>query len=534
MVGATWTAPAWSRRRLLATGAGAGGALLAGPPGDGGGRAAAQGGDGGPPLGPPEAFSFERLVEQARELAGQPFEPRPQGPAWLAEIPSEAQRAIRVRPERAVRLGAAPFQLRPVHLGAYHREPVRIHVVQDATARELLYDPAMFDLGGVEVAEPLGPETGFAGFRIFHPLEPGGAFDELLVFLGASYFRAVARGTRYGVSARGLALETGLGRPEEFPAFTKFWLFESGDPMGPLTICALLESRSVAGACRFVVTPRDTSAMQVDASLFFRADVQQVGIAPVNSMFSFGPNDRAGVDDHRGRVHNSGGLSVYRATGEVLWRPLVNPGELRVGAFGEENPRGFGLLQRDRDLADYRDLDARFDQRPNLWVEPRGAWGKGSVRLIEIPTPDETHDNIVAFWTPEDPVRAGSELRLSYGLTWSLASPLGTGLAPVLSTAVGRGGRPGDPDRPANLRRVAIDFGPGSGQAPGTPAPEVALDCRDAECGPAVLQPNPATGGWRVLFDARTSGGNAAELRCFLTQGGRAISETWLYRLDRS
>ncbi|HEX8375687.1 MAG TPA: glucan biosynthesis protein, partial [Geminicoccaceae bacterium] len=452
---------------------------------------------------------------------------------WLGDLTPEAQRAVKVLPERAIRLGpTTPFQLRPVHLGGFHREPVRLHLVQDATAREILYDPAMFDFGDAKPPEPPGPETGFAGFRLFFPLGPEGGYDELLTFLGASYFRAVVRGARFGISGRGLALETGLGRPEEFPAFTRFWFVQPADRLDPLTVCALLESRSVAGAYRFIVTPRENTVMQVDASLFFRADVQQVGIAPLTSMFYLGPNDRVGTDDYRERVHDSDGLSVWRGGGEVVWRPLVNPGELRMSVFGDENPRGFGLLQRDRGVLAYDDLDARFDLRPNLWVEPKGAWGKGSVRLIEVPTPDETHDNIVAFWTPEAPARAGGELRLSYGLVWSFGPPLQTGLAPVLTTAIGRGGRPGDPNRPEGARRVAIDFAPGFGQGPGTQPPEVSLECRNGDCTPAVLQPNPGTEGWRVTFDAAT--GEGTELRCVLTQAGRPISETWLYRLDKT
>ena len=291
---------------------------------------------------------------------------------------------------------------------------------------------------------------------------------------------------------------------------------QPADPSDPLTICALLDSRSVAGAYRFVVVPRDQTVMQVDASLFFRNDVQQVGIAPVNSMFYFGPDDRVGVDDYRERVQNSGDLSVWRGNGEVLLRPLVNPTELRISVFGYENPRGFGCLQRHRNVMDYRDLDNRWDLRPNLWVEPKGAWGKGSVRLIEVPTPDETHD-IVAFWTPDEPVRGKSELRLAYALTWVLELPLQTGLAQVVETSVGarrqggRGPAAGPAPRRDRLRagaRPERQHARTRGQA----------RARTAPARNPLLQPNPGTGGWRVGFDYRL--GNVAELRCLLQQGG--------------
>lgn len=488
----------------------------------------------GPPplLGEPEPFSFERLIGQAREMAAQPFQPRPPVPGWLGELPIERWRGIEALPDRLVPLGATPFRLRPAHPGAWYKVPVQIALVEGGTARSLLYDPAMFDLGEIEAPEPVPPDVGWAGFNLLYPMGSAEGTDELLTFLGASYFRAVARGSRFGVSARGLALETGLGKPEEFPLFTRFWVTVPGDRLDPLTICALLESPSMIGAYRFDVVPREATVIQVDASLFFRADVEQVGIAPLTSMFSFGPSDRPAVADYRAQVHDSDALAIWRSTGEVLHRPLVNPRELRLSAFSEENPRGFGLVQRERRADAYGDLDARFEQRPNLWVEPRGAWGKGSVRLIEIPTADESRDNIVAFWTPEVPVRAGSEIRLAYTATWTLAGPLEIGLAKVLATAIGQGGDAGtSEERRRGSRRVAIDFSAPAPAAEGAPPLEARVSCQNAECTPPRLMANTLTGGWRVIFDLEPQDG-AVELRCFLAHGDRAVSETWLFRPD--
>ena len=371
-------------------------------------------------------------------------------------------------------------------------------------------------------------------FACTSAFDEGSEPQELLTFLGASYFRAVARNTRFGISARGLALETGLGKPEEFPVFTDFWIFRPDDPRDPLQICALLDSPSVAGAYRFDVAPRDGTMVAVDASLFFRADISQVGIAPLTSMYFFGANDRVGVDDCRGEVHDSDGLSIWRATGEALWRPLVNPRELRVSVFADDNPRGFGLLQRGRDYQAYGDLEARFELRPKSLGRAQGRLGQGSVRLIEIPIQDETHDNIVAFWTPQEPVKAGHELRVAYSLLWSLQPPLETGLSPVLATRIGLGGEPAAIGRP-DLRRVSIEFGP-----PGPTATPGVL--------PASRRRMPQ---WRVLAqpiaaserrhrrlpgDVRRPAWAATpvELRCFLAQEGKAVSETWLYRLDNT
>lgn len=488
-------------------------------------------------LGEPEPFSFERLIGIARERAQQPYERRTPVAEQLSDLSPEQFRTIRQRADRTLTLGQSRYSLQLFHLGSYHRLPVRISLVQDGLAREIVYDPELFDFGSLTLPELPPKGAGFAGFRVHHPVQDGDQPDELLTFLGASYFRAVARGTQFGISARGLALETGLGRAEEFPAFTNFWIFQPSDPLDPLQICALLDSPSVAGAYRFDVSPRDATAVAVDASLFFRSEITQVGIAPLTSMFFFGPNDRLGIDDHRLRVHDSDGLSIWRGVGEVLWRPLVNPQQLRISVFGDDNPRGFGLLQRERAPGGYGDLDARYERRPNLWVEPKGAWGKGSVRLIEIPVLEETHDNIVAFWTPDEPVTAGRELRLAYTLFWSLSEPIETGLRKVIDTRIGRGGTPGSDDRPDNLRRVVIEFSDQPAEA-GAAAdaealPEVVLECHNGECSLPKVRSNEATGGWQVSFDIR-AGDAAVELRCYLSRDGKPISEIWLYRLDNS
>jgi glucans biosynthesis protein len=485
-----------------------------------------------PGFGAPEPFSFERLVVQAKDMAQGPYQPRPATAQALTDLSPEQYREIRYRPERAQPLNDSAYSLQLFHLGSYYRFPVRIHLVEDGNAREILYDPSLFDFGGVKVPEDLPADAGFAGFRVHYVFEQGGVPQELLTFLGASYFRAVARDTRFGISARGLALDTGLGKPEEFPAFTDFWVFQPNDPRDALQICALLDSPSVAGAYRFDVSPRDGTLVAVDTSLFFRADISQVGIAPLTSMYYFGANDHLGIDDYRGAAHDSEGLSIWRATGDALWRPLVNPGSLHVSVFADENPRGFGLLQRSRDYLAYGDLDARYDRRPNLWVEPKGAWGKGSVRLIEIPIQEEGHDNIVAFWTPQEPVNAGHELRVAYSLFWSLQPPLETGLLSVLSTRVGSGGTPGG-ERPADLRLVSIEF-----VAPGPPVPTASLpqamvECQNAECAPAVVRANEVTGGYQVSFQVKMTG-SPVELRCSLLADGKPVSETWLYRLDDS
>ena len=325
------------------------------------------------PPGEAQPFSFERLIQRARDMAGQPFQPSPRVPQFLADLGYDEHRQIRFRPDHAVWANSPGYRLQFFHPGSYFVEPVHVYTVEAGVAHEVLYHPDMFDFGPNKFPEPLPVDLGFAGFRVHYPLNGTAEHDDLLVFLGASYFRALAKGTPYGLSARGLALNTGLGRPEEFPRFTHFWVERPAQPFEPLIIYALLDSESVVGAYRFDVSPRERTVMDVDASLFFRADVEQVGLAPLTSMFYFGENDRVGIDDWRPQVHNSQGLSVWRGSGELTWRPLVNPTELRLSVFSGENPRGFGLLQRDREFSSYEDLEHRYDLRPHLWIEPRVA-----------------------------------------------------------------------------------------------------------------------------------------------------------------
>ncbi|HET8726322.1 MAG TPA: glucan biosynthesis protein, partial [Alphaproteobacteria bacterium] len=254
-------------------------------------------------------------------------------------------------------------------------------------------------------------------------------------------------------------------------------------------------------------------------------------IAPLTSMFLFGENDRGEIDDFRPQVHDSEGLSMWTGAGEWIWRPLVNPTRLRVSSFSDENPRGFGLLQRDRNFENYQDLEARYDRRPSLWVEPQEQWGRGVIQLIEIPTQSEINDNIVAFWVPEQPVEAGSEWRLTYRLHWCIDAPQRSPNGEAVSTRTGAGGLPGQNAGDESLRKFVIDFKGGRlGElsADAGVVPEITIV--NGEVINPVAQPNPVIKGWRVFFDARPAGGQPVEMRCFLKLNSDALTETWSYQ----
>lgn len=479
----------------------------------------------------PQAFSFERLIERTKQLAQKPYQAPADAPEELLNLTAEQWRKLRFKPDQALWRDWASYQIQLYPSGWIYRQPVKIWLVEEGNAREVLPSIDMFDTAESGITA-MPENAGFAGFRVDYPLNAQDVQDQLLLFLGASFFRAAGRGTRPGVSARGLALNTGLGRAEEFPSFREFYIQRPQQPTDPLTIYALMDSPSVAGAYRFDIVAREHTRIDVDANMFVRGAVEQVGLAPLTSGFYFGANDRVGIDDYRQRVHDSEGLAVWTGAGDVLWRPLVNPTELRMSVLADENPRGFGLLQRSRDFRQYGDLDARFDIRPNLWVEPRGLWGKGSIRLIEIPSSEERRDNIVAFWTPEAPVTVGQELRLSYGLVWSLAPPIDPEMMRVRETRIGEA-PPENGQRRPNVRRVVIDFEKATG-APPSGKLDARVSAGNAKLGPIVIRETGLVGGWRISFDVEQLGNGPVELRVTLVAGDRPVSETWLYRLDKS
>ncbi len=483
-------------------------------------------------LGPAMPFDRAWLRQRARVLAAEPYRGRTEElPKVLAELSYDQLRDIRFRTDQALWSAEAfPFRAQFFHLGALFDRPVHIFEVAGGEAREVLYRADLFDYGANTFEEKLPEFLGFAGFRLHASLNSSDYLDEFSVFKGASYFRAVGQGMLYGLSARGLAIDTARPQGEEFPDFTAFWLERPTQASEDLTVHALLDGPSVAGAFTFKLRPGQTTAMDVSAALYPRNDIDTMGIAPLTSMFLFSPNDRVGVDDFRPRVHDSDGLSMVTGTGERIWRPLVNPETLRLSFYADENPRGFGLLQRARGFEDFQDLEARYDLRPSLWVEPLSPFGRGVVQLVEIPTDYEIHDNIVAFWRPERAVRAGEEWLVDYRLHWCVRPPVEPAGAEAVETRIGRAGIPGSPEG-ASGRKFVIDFEGGILPDLGADSPVEAMLSTNLEVPPtSIVQRNYATGGWRVFFDIEPDGSDPVELRCFLRLGDETLSETWSYQ----
>jgi glucans biosynthesis protein len=477
-------------------------------------------------------FDRDDVKEAARALAAKPYVPdATRIPPALAKISWDAYQSIGFRASRALWAHEGlPFRIRFFHLGMQFRRAVRMHEVVDGAAREIVYDASMFDLArSGQDASTLPHGLGFAGFRMFFAPD----FEsDVAAFLGASYFRAVGATKQYGLSARGLAVDCGLPRAEEFPDFVAFWFERPAPGTKALVVHALLDSPSVAGAYRFEIAPGEPLVMHVDATLYPRTAIERLGIAPLTSMFLVAPYDRRVDADWRPAIHDSDGLAMHAGSGERLWRPLANPPAVHVSTFRDAAPKGYGLMQRDRDFDRYQDDGAWYDRRPSLWVEPLSGFGGGAVTLLEIPAEHESVDNIAAFWNPDAAARPGAEIHSAYRLHWGEKMPDAPPLATAAATWSGIGGQVGG-ERTHFSRRFVVDFSGG----------ELASLARDAKVEPIVTlsrgtaelvsaRPLDAIRGWRAMFDLRPSDASALpiDIRLFLKLGERALTETWLYQ----
>ncbi len=482
----------------------------------------------------PEAIEalFARVTEDAEALAARPHDPDTATlPAALRDLDYDTYRQIRFRPEAALWRDAGRFTVQLFHTGFLFDAPVRLNSVEAGEVIPLDFDPERFrydDAAAGLLRQDLAG-AGHAGFRLHFPLNRAAVQDEFAVFLGASYFRLVGRGQGYGLSARGLAIDTARPRGEEFPAFREFWLVRPAPEATRMTVLALLDSPSLAGAYRFDIAPGRDIEVEVTARLFARRDVETLGIAPLTSMFAQGDTTPRAVDDHRPAVHDSDGLLVLTGEEEWIWRPLTNPQALRVSALLDRDPGGFGLVQRARDFTHYLDLEARYERRPSQWVKPLEPWGAGRVQLVEIPAPDETHDNIVAFWVSDTPLRAGEARELRYRTHTFAAEPAGAPPARVIRTRQGWGGVPGDPDPPPRSRRhFLVDFAGGELEGLAGDQPVTAeLTASRGEVHHLQARPLPEGRGWRASFRLDPEGDAPSDLRLRLRLHGEVISETW-------
>jgi glucans biosynthesis protein len=471
-------------------------------------------------------FGLSAVVEKARALARQGFTPPPAVPEFWQKVGYDQHRDVVFDRNQALWRDAGNFRVELIHPGNVYKHTVAINTYDRAGVTPVTFSPSLFNYGPSGLQDKVPKEFGFAGFRITHPLYRNTEWNHVLVFAGASYFRPVGKNQVFGLSGRGLAIDTGLPSGEEFPSFTEFWLERPTRDATSVTILALLDSPRVTGAYQFVLRVAPKTTVDVKATVFERKRVAELGIAPLTSMFFYGEERGRPAGHWRPEVHDSDGLLINSANGEWLWRPLVNPDRLLINMFQIDGLRGFGLLQRDRAFSAYEDLGARYELRPSAWITPIGDWGKGQVKLVQIPTANEYNDNIVAYWLPGTLPAAGQPIELAYRINVLSDDPVPATRARTTATRVGDGDA-------AGVRRLVLDF-------EGGPLKQLAAN---AEVKPVVwagpegqviqqnAYKNAVTGGWRLAFQLKQPKGKSVELRASLQHKGETISETWSYLL---
>ncbi|MGB7755551.1 MAG: glucan biosynthesis protein [Salinisphaera sp.] len=480
-------------------------------------------------------FSYDQLIDRAKALSKKDYTAPAKVPQFLTNLSANQLSKISFKRDDALWHDQdLPFQVMFYHPGSYYDHAVKIHVIKGGKTQTLKFDKSDFNYPNDDLKKKVPDDLGYAGLKLLHTLGDPKKMDEVMSFLGASYFRALGADEHYGLSARGLAINTGnTQKGEEFPNFTQFWLVDPGKKSGHMTLYALLDSPSVTGAYKFVITPGKATHTHVEETLFTRQPIAKLGIAPLTSMFTWGENSLARLKDYRPEAHDSDGMLISAANGEWLWRPLVNPQKLWMNQFDANNVRGFGLMQRDRKFDDYQDLNYEYEKRPNAWVTPDGDWGKGHLELVEIPSDSEVNDNISLYWVPAAPVKAGQRLHFAYDIKWSSDLAVPNSLGHAVATRVGMAAV--TPGQQKNQVRVAIDFVGGelSKLTDANSVQPKVNATRDVTINNIQAVRNPHTGGWRLSFLVPTSAlDQPLELRAYLADAnGGGLTETWSYLL---
>jgi glucans biosynthesis protein len=471
-------------------------------------------------------FTFETLLSDAKRRAAAPYAPpRNSLPAALDKLSPEQYRSIHFNPDAGIWRGEnLPFRIELLRAAYNMPTSVTVSTVEEGVAKDLVATPAMFQTGAATPPQLGGVSLPLSGFRIRYRINSPKVWDEFLVFQGASYFRAVPKNLLYGLSARGLAIDVGEPAGEEFPLFTHFWIERPAANASAIVIYALLESQSTTGAYKFTVQPGVETVTDVEFTLFPRAEMRVVGIAPLTSMFLFNESNRGRLDDYRPAVHDSDGLQITTKSGEHLFRSLANPLKLQVSSFTKEAPEGFGLVQRSRQPSDFQDFDMQYERRPSAWITPKGDWGAGGVELVEIPSERETNDNIVAFFRPAQTFTPGHPAQYAYRLAWCDEPPFPKGLGKVIATRSGA-----TIDR---KRRIFLVDIVGAGEK--LDGLRLDLGASAGAISNSSLISNRELHGLRASFEIDPKDANLIEMRLRVMRGDNPASETWLYRWTSS
>ncbi|MFH1094022.1 MAG: glucan biosynthesis protein G [Candidatus Omnitrophota bacterium] len=476
---------------------------------------------------------FKDVVAKAQMLSENPFlETSNNVPAELKKIGYDEWRDIRFNPTKSL-WAEKPFSVQFFHLGSLYQESVIINSVNKDNTTNIPFSLDLFDYTQSAHNRLLSTGLGFAGFRVHYPINSAEYADELISFLGASYFRALGKNLAYGISARGLAIDIAELTGEEFPYFREFWIIDPAPKAKEISFYALLESKSLTGAYSFVVHPGEETLVKVKSVIFFRKKIRKLGIAPLTSMFFCGENTKTRISiDFRPEVHDSDGLLIQEPSGEWIWHPLINPENLLINSFSGSQPTGFGLFQRDMNFDHYQDLEARYDKRPSIWISPISEWGPGHLELLQIPTENEYNDNISAYWVIDKSFEPGESFEYAYTMNWHAGNRKRSALASVESTRIVA--------KPESIMFI-IEFLLDPLQKDSS-AKDISADIQlngHSITDSQVIE-NTVTHGWRLIIhvdldkegilDKMLSKHNPPlELRAFLKKENIPVTETWSY-----
>ena len=488
--------------------------------------------------------TLDYVAKKALERARKPFHsPKADLPEVLRadKLDYDKYREIEFLHDKALWANdSLPFRVEFMHPGYLYQEPVHLNEFTLTHVQPIRFMLDSFNYRNLKIQKQIPADTGYAGFKLLYQLNAPDKWDELGAFIGASYFRLLGKNQHYGQSARGLALDCGEpDRHEEFPIFTDWWLGKPQRDDEEIRLYAILDSVSCTGAYAFLIRPGETTVADIEAVLYFRepANIRAVdvarkplatlGMAPLTSMFWFGDASERRFNDYRRSVHDSDGLLIKMENGETLWRPVINPTKMRQQKFIAANIRGYGLLQRDRNFADYQDLFNLYQQVPSVWVEPHGHWGEGEIDVVELAADYEGLDNVAVFWDPKEKPKPMQPFRFAYTLFWTRETDLKLSQNRVIATRAGVDTR--DPKR----QTFAIDFGgPRLSAVPENAPPKVVASCSsNAHIVESQAFWNSFNTTWRVMlkFEPNPDNKDPVDLRCTLKNREEVISETWTY-----
>ena len=481
---------------------------------------------------------LRQLVEQAKQQAQKDFAPvEAIKNETLRDLSYQQYKAIRFKADESIWRGLYPYEVQLFHTGFLYKQPVNINVIDYRNrVSSLPFDTRYFqyDPPAQSIADKINANVGFAGFRVHFPLNTNEYKDELAAFLGATYFRLVGQHQKYGISARGIAIDTAMPEGEEFPYFTDFWLIEPANGK-TLSIYAKMDSPSITGVYKFTMQANKQAEVDVKAWLFARKDIDKLGLAPFTSMFLYGENSRNKPDDYRPEVHDSDGMMLVTSSNEQLWRPLDNPNRLRITSLGDNSPKGFGMLQRDIQYGHYLDSEADYHQRPGLWVTPYEGFNKGRLELVEIPTNSETHDNIVAYWVNDKPVKKGNGLFVHYEMKTVSGDAHAYKQASVLRTLQGADILPGEKRKEGSLtRRFIVDFTAPDGLSLSGDELSANVSTNNGKIEQLNVFPSNFGNEIRATFLFTPKDQDAVnDMRLIITHKNQPISEIWTYVYEK-